>query len=121
MRRAALSEHAVARAMLIIGDWCLPLRIGREAGLYHRASIQHWLEVLRRNGRVEQRRRIPGSGHEWRLTEKGQTFAIAEAPDGDDVQPMIRYNHRALAAALGMLHTITPPTGRVHLLGKWQR
>lgn len=117
----ALSEHAVARVMLILGGWCTGMNIGREMGLYHRYAIAHWLKKLSVNGRVERRRRCAGSGYEWRLTQAGTAFAIAAAPAGDDAVATVRWNHRALAQALGMLHTITPPPGRVHLLGKWQR
>ncbi len=123
MRRVPLSEHAVAVAMLTLVGWCLPMRIGREAGLYHRTSIRHWLEELRGHGRVECRHRVAcGGGYEWRLTPAGYDFAAGPAPDGDAAPTMIRWNHRALAQALDMLHTITPPAGRVHKLGgKWQR
>lgn len=103
-----LSEHAVARAMLILEGWCTPLHIGREMGLYHRYVIAHWLKKLRANGRVERRRRCPGSGYEWRLTPAGTAFAIAAAPAGDGATAAIRWNHRALAQALGMSHTIIP-------------
>lgn len=119
----ALSEHAVARAMLILGGWCTPTHIGREMGLYHRHVLAHWLKKLRANGRAERRRcRCAGGGYEWRLTQDGAAFASAAAPAGDDATAAIRWNHRALAQALGMLHTITPPAGRVHTLeGKGAR
>lgn len=116
----SLNAYTVARAMLILGDRNSCTRIAREMGT-QREHVNYWLTRMRQDRLVERDRRHHGSGggYEWWLTDKGQALAIYTRPE--DVETgyrpeIVRYDHRPLAAALGIPNRITPPAGRVHLL-----
>lgn len=111
------NAYAVARAMLILGGRNSPTRIGRQLGA-QREAVSYWLNRMREERLADrQARTTSGGGYEWWLTEKGQAFAIYTRPDTTDTRPLEnRYDHRGLAEAMGMVHQITPPAGRVHIL-----
>jgi predicted ArsR family transcriptional regulator len=116
---SALTDYAVARAMLILEGRNSATRIARELGV-HREAVSYWLNRMRENGHAERdRRRGSGGGYEWWLTQRGQAFAIYTRPDDGAVRTARgapHYDHRALAGALGMNRNVTPPLGRVHRL-----
>lgn len=109
----ALSAHNVARTMLILEGWRKPLHIGREAGIqcgtpYRREVLAYRLARLRAAGRAERQRATHGNGYEWQLTSAGIAFAIAPPPADEPTADAAGYNHRGLAAAMGMLRQISP-------------
>ncbi len=108
-----VSEHRVARAMLVLGDWNSPTSIMREAGV-SRHELMHWLTTMQRGHRAERRKSPLRPGDQWRLTEAGNAFAIYARPDSESNSASIRYDHHELSAAMGMSHIITPPAGRRH-------
>lgn len=115
---SALTAYGVARAMLILGGWNSSSRIGRQMGV-QREAVSYWLNRMLEERQVErQARTTSGGGFEWALTDAGQQYAICRRPDEEEIRPgEERYNHRGLAAAMGMLHQITPPTpSRMHFL-----
>ncbi len=115
--RPSATPYAVARAMLILEGWNSGSGIARELKTY-REHVSHALNRMRQDGMVERRvRTTTGGGYEWRLTDRGQAFAIYTRPDESDSRPRpSRYNHRALSSALGIPNRIEPPRGRLHLL-----
>lgn len=116
--RVQLGPHAhrVARLMMIVGPWHSATRIGRE-GNVGRENVAYELARMCRARFVERRRaRTIHTGYEWSLTPAGTAFALAEAPaDQTGLRPIARYDHGALANALGLNNTISPPSGRLHL------
>lgn len=115
----SLNAYDVARAMLILEDRNSAGRIARELGVA-REAVSYWLTRMREERLVErQRRTTTGGGYEWWLTDRGQAMAIYKRPEeAAEICPpeRIRYNHRPLAAALGIPDKINPPPGRTHIL-----
>lgn len=107
------TEHHVARAMMILGDWNSPTSIMREAGV-SRHELTHWLNTMQRGVRAERRKSPLRPGYQWRLTSSGIAFAMHARPDGENNSASLRYDHHELSAAMGMSMMINPPAGRRH-------
>ncbi len=110
--------HRVARGLMRLGGWHGSREIERACGDYR----EHVLVALRalRAARLVVRRpasNLARNACEYRMTTAGIAFAMGPEPGGNHyTTEALRYDHRALAAALGMNRTVTPPAGRVHHL-----
>jgi DNA-binding MarR family transcriptional regulator len=110
-----LTDHAIARGMLEIGnDWHSSRAIARHLCLY-REHLFGWLNKLLGSGHVERRNNPTRRGYQWRLTELGVNFATYARPDAV-ITARPTHDDRALINALGMNIRVEPPLGRVHLL-----
>lgn len=108
--------HRLARALFQLGEWHQPTVIGRNCNM-SRPQVSIALGLMRKALLVERRSAHDRNSYEWRLTERGIAYAIDKAPEGQITGSNVRFDDRALSAAMGIPRPARLPAGgRVHVL-----